>query len=165
MVGQGEEAVLRGGLHVGHPVLRHADGQKVLGRQPAEQRRGRRGRGGAEQVLDALPDFPDLHRAGAGMRLDAAPFRPGVGVIMVADIGEQETGFGLMHDHAQVAADADRPEIRVTRAPEPVELQTRRALIQLHVESGGLRGFLLIALQPGQGGDEGIGDAELDLGH
>jgi hypothetical protein len=47
--------------------------------------------------------------------LDAPPLGPGIGVIMVTYIGEEQARAGLMHDHSDVAADAHGPEIRVLR--------------------------------------------------
>ncbi len=47
------------------------------------------------------------------MRLDPAAFRPCIGVVMVADIGDQQALARLVNDQANVAIDARRPEIQV----------------------------------------------------
>jgi hypothetical protein len=69
-----------------------------------------------------LAHFDNLDRAGARVFRNPAPFRPGVCVVMVADIGQQDARIGLVDDDADVAAHADRPEMRVARAVDAVKL-------------------------------------------
>ena len=127
MVGQRQERILGRGLHIGDPVLGNANRQQVLGRQrlkqqPRAQRRWLSRHRRRDQFLDPLPDLDDLDGAGARMRLDAAPLRPEIGVVMVADIGQQEACLGLVNDDADVAAGAHRPEMRIARPINAMKL-------------------------------------------
>jgi hypothetical protein len=88
VVREGEEAVVVGRLHVGDPVLGHADREEIvaaeLGKQWRAHGHGRRQRDldrlakledvlrqqSGRHLLDALADFHDLQRAGLRMGLD-----------------------------------------------------------------------------------------------
>jgi hypothetical protein len=59
------------------------------------------------------------------MGFDAPPLGPGIGLVVMVHIGEEQARRRLVHDDAQVAADAHRPEIRVLGAVDAVELQPR----------------------------------------
>ena len=128
MVGKREEAVLRGCLHVGDPVGRHAGAEQLVGGQGGENRPRRwsrpgwRGCGGGE-VVHALAQLDDLEGAGLGVGGDAAALGPGIGGVVVVDIGEQEAAFGLVDDDADVGVGADGPEIAVARGVYAVEVQ------------------------------------------
>ena len=56
------------------------------------------------------------------MRLDPAAFRPGIGVVVAADIGDQQALAGLVNDQTDVAIDARRPEIGVLALVDAVQL-------------------------------------------
>ena len=114
-------------------------------------------------LAHGLADFDDLRRTGLGMPLDPAPFRPSVRRVVMADIGEHDARCGPMHDQANVPVDPDGPEILILRPVELVKRETRRRRVQLQVEGGGLRGFLLVAGQPSQTVGKGVG--ELEHGH
>ena len=57
---------------------------------------------GGGPFLDALPHLDDLNRAGRGWPR-SPPLGPGVGVVVMPDIGEQEAGLGLVDDEPDVA--------------------------------------------------------------
>lgn len=178
MLGQGEELALHRRLHVGNPVSRHADGQQLIVREMGEQRRrwrdgrlrrlkpGRRlGRLGQRRrrVFDPLANIYDLRHAGAWMGLDPPSLGPGVGFVVVVDIGEQQAGRGLVHDDAHVLARPDRPKIRVLGLVDPVHLQSGRRRVHLQIEGAGLGRLLVLPRQAGEGGGERVGDAEVHL--
>ena len=66
-----------------------------------------------------------------------------------------------MHDQADVAADAHRPEVLVPRVIQLVEAQSGIGRIDLKVERRGLDRLLLVARQAGEAVGEGVGDAEV----
>ena len=65
-----------------------------------------------------------------------------------------------MHDQAEIAADPYRPEVRVSRMVELVQLHARVRLVELQIKGGGFDRFLLFAGQPRQALREGVGNAE-----
>ena len=69
-----------------------------------------------------------------------------------------------MHDHSDIAADADGPETWVSDFIQLVELQSGLGRIQLKVEGRGLRCLLLVTVELGETGGEGVGDAEVHSG-
>ena len=77
------------------------------------------------------------------------------------NIAEQETGGRLVHDHANVAADPDRPEILVLRLLNLVQAHARVSRVQLQVERSRLYRFLLIASEFGEAVGECVGDAKV----
>jgi len=95
------------------------------------------------------------------LRLDTPALSPGVRIVMVADIGEQEARLGLVNDDADVAARPHRPEMRVARTLNAVELQTRGRRVHLQIERGCLGRLLLRSGQAREGGGEGGRDPEL----
>ena len=99
------------------------------------------------------------------MRLDPAPFRPGIGVVMMADIGDQQALAGLVDDQPDVAIDARRPEIRVLALVDAVELETVAGRVHLQIEDARLHRLLVQAGQPVEGGGEGVGDQEVHRHH
>jgi hypothetical protein len=103
----------------------------------------------------------DLNGAGARMRLDAAALRPGIGVVMVTDVGGQQTVAGLVDDQADVAADARRPEIGVLALVDAVQLEAVAGRVHLEIEDTGLYGFLVVAGQAIERRSEGVGDQEV----
>jgi hypothetical protein len=66
-----------------------------------------------------------------------------------------------MNDESQIAADAHRPEVRISRFAQPVELHARTGGIKLEIERGRLRELLLIAGESGETVGEGVGDSEV----
>jgi hypothetical protein len=50
------------------------------------------------------------------MCLDPTALGPAIGVVMMADIGQQKARLGLVDDDANIAAGAHRPKMRVARA-------------------------------------------------
>ena len=109
VVGQREKGILGRVSDVLDPVRGDANAQQVLGRQRAENlgwwRWGGRWRWRGD-LLDPLPHFHDLDGAGARVRLDPASLGPGIGIVVVTDIGQEEARLGLVDDDADVAADA-----------------------------------------------------------
>lgn len=168
-----EETVLSRGLHVRDPILGNADPEQILSPELGENlRRDRRLRlrlfGLVERqtrrdLLDALTHFDDLDRARLGMRLDAPALRPRIGFVVVVDIGEQQARLGLVDDDPDVAADPGRPEIRVLRLVDAMQLQTGVGRIDLHVEGRRLHGLLVLSRKPGQRVGERGGDEEIHV--
>jgi hypothetical protein len=131
MIGDRQKLVLVGLGDIGEPIARHTDRHQVFGAKTREQTRGRRfllrvanrrggdGFGGEAEIglrrrwqddlLDPLTDLDDLHRAGRRMLFDAPALGPAICIVVVADIGEQQAGAGLVHDDADVPADTHRP--------------------------------------------------------
>ena len=80
---------------------------------------------------------------------------------MVVYVTQRQAVLHPMHDHSDVAADADRPEIRVSCLAKFVELQPRLSRIQLEVEGGDLHSLLLVTGQLGEAVGEGVGNADV----
>ena len=160
----GADIFQQGFGRLGRQVVRQSE-ERVLGRVPArrrsspagtptasrsssesgrEQRRPARGSAASagaarrDKLLHPLADLDDLDGAGARVRLDAPPLGPGVGVIMVTDVGQQEAGVGLVHDDAEVAVHPDRPEMGVRELLDAMELKARCRRVDLQVEGRGL---------------------------
>ena len=156
---QREETVLAGRADVGQPVGGHADGEQRIVVQRGKQRRWGRllllalGGLGKDEIerrrrgdfLHALAHLDDLDRAGARMRLDPPAFGPSVGVVVVADIGDQQALARLVNDQADVAIDARRPEIGVLAVVDAVQLKTVAGRVHLKIEDARLHGLLVEA--------------------
>jgi hypothetical protein len=82
---------------------------------------------------------------------------------MMPDIGQEEAGRGLVDDQPQVAAGPHRPEVWVAGAINPMELQPRACRVHLQVKRRGLGRLLLLRLQTGEGGREGVGYAKFHV--
>ena len=172
---QREEAVFVGRADVGQPVGGHADGeQRIIVQRGKQRRRGRRlllalGRLGKDEIerrrrgdfLHALAHLDDLDRAGSRMRLDPPPFGPGIGVVVVADIGDQQAVARLVDDQADVAIDPRRPEIGVLALVDAVQLETVAGRVHLKIEDARLHRLLVQAGQPVERSGEGVGDQEV----
>ena len=172
---QREETVFAGRADVGQPVGGHADReQRIVVQRGKQRRRGRllllalRGLGKDEierrrrgDFLHALTHFDDLDGAGSRMRLDPPAFRPGIGVVVVADIGDQQAVARLVDDQADVAIDARRPEIGVLALVDAVQLKTVAGRVHLQIEDARLHRLLVQAGQPVEGSGEGVGDQEV----
>ena len=182
--GDVEEVVLGRRQNVVDPVRRHTDGHELarIERPEAEGRLAPPRRPEREHIdavaeielllhrprrrhlLDALAHLDDLDGTCLGMRLDAPALGPLVGVVVVADVGQQEALRRLVDDDADVAARPARPEIRVLGVADAVPLQARMLRVGLQVEHGGLDRLLLVARQLGERGGEAVSDAEFHLG-
>ena len=80
---------------------------------------------------------------------------------MVIHVAKQQTVLRLVHNDADVAANADGPEIFVLRFVELVKAVTGISRIDLQVEYGCLHSLLFVAGQLREAVGEGIGDSEL----
>src|SRR5271166_6705790 len=98
------------------------------------------------------------------MGFDASPLSPDIGVIVVPEIGQQETGFGFMDDDADVAAGAHRPEMGIPGPLDPVKIHPRRRGVHLQVERRRLGGLLLGRLKTCRRRGEGGGDTKFHYG-
>ncbi|WP_245490357.1 hypothetical protein [Mesorhizobium sp. M7A.F.Ca.US.011.01.1.1] len=76
----------------------------------------------------------------------------------MADIGEHQASASLVHDDADVAGNPHRPEIRILRFVDPVELKTRLIGIRLQVERRQFRLLLLVIGELGEGRRETVGE-------
>jgi hypothetical protein len=174
MIGDAEEAIFGHSADVGQPIGRHPDRQQRIVIQRGEQFlrhrlllriRGRRKdkieTGGRRNFLDALAHFHNLDGAGPRMRLDPPALRPGIGVVVMPDIGNQQTTARLVDDQADVPIDAGRPEIRVLTFVDAVQLETVAGRVHLQVEDARLHGLLVQAGEPAEGGSKSIGDQEI----
>ncbi len=94
------------------------------------------------------------------MSLDPPPLRPGIGRVVVVDIGDENTVGRLVHDQPNVAVDARRPEMRVLALVDAMQLETVAGGVHLQVEDARLDGLLIEAGQPVEGGRERVGDEE-----
>ena len=139
VVGEVEQGVLgrRRGRRRASPGGRRR-ARRVGVRGAGEEAGLRAARTGArdDDLLDPLADLDELGGAGRGVGLEAAALGPGVGGVVVADPGEQEVGAALVEDDAEVAVDADGPEVAVAGAVDAVELQAGGGGVDLEVEGG-----------------------------
>src|SRR5260370_39927377 len=87
-------------------------------------------------LLDAFSDFNNLQCTCLRVRLDATSFGPLVRFIVVANIGEQQARAGLMNYDANVAADPNRPKIRILGLVNTMELEPRSARFGLKIKDG-----------------------------
>ena len=60
------------------------------------------------------------------------------------DVTDQETGSRLVHDHADIAAGSDRPEIDILGLVDAVELEPGGGGVLLQVEDRDLHGRLFL---------------------
>ena len=118
---------------------------------------------GNTDFLDRIPDFHPLCGAGLRVCFQLAPLGPFIGFIVVVDVAEQQTGVRFVYDQADVAADPHRPEVRIFRLVEFVQLHPRIGRVQLQVEGGGLDNFLFVTGKPGEAVGKGVGNPEFHL--
>ncbi len=177
MCRQREEAIFIGRADIGEPVGGHADREQRIVIQRRKQRRracflllalGRFGKDKIERrrrgdILHPLANFDDLNRAGSRMRLDPSPFRPGIGGVVMIDIGNEQAFGRLVHDQPDIAVDARRPEIRVLALVDPMQLKTVAAAIHLQVEDARLHRLLVHAGEPIERRGKGVGDQEVHV--
>jgi hypothetical protein len=112
-------------------------------------------------LLDAFARLDDLDRAGFGVRLDAAALGPGIGVVVMADIGDEGRVAALMQDQADVAIDARGPEIRVLALVDAMKLQAVAGRIDLKIEHARLHRLPIRRSEAAEGGGEGFGDEKI----
>ena len=94
------------------------------------------------------------------MRLQFAPLRPVISVVVMTDVAEQQARIALVNDQPDVAVNPHRPEVLVLRLVELVEAHSGIGGIELQVERRRLDGLLLVAGQSSEAVGEGVGDAE-----
>ena len=95
------------------------------------------------------------------MALDPAPLGPGISLVVMVRIAEQQARRASVDDQADVAARPDGPEVRVLGLAQLVKAHARVGGVELEVEGGRLHRLLLLVGQLGQAVGEGIGDAEV----
>ena len=164
MLGQIEQAALRGAQCVMEPFLGNPVPQQGLGIDIGEQGRllGHRHlrRDGDRHLLNPFPDLDQLGRAGPRVGLDLSALGPLVGVVVVADMDQKQAGRGPVDDQPDVPVHPHRPEVRVPGPVELVEAQPGRGGIGLEIEHGDLHRLLLLVGQAVQARVEGISGAE-----
>ena len=82
-------------------------------------------------LLDSLSHLYQLGSAGLGMGLQLASFCPPVRLVVVVDVAEHEAALGPVDNDPDVAANPDGPEVAVSRAIKPVELQAWTGRVHL----------------------------------
>ena len=100
---------------------------------------------GDSNLFDGLAHLHQLCRPGFRMAFQLAPLGPAVGVVVVADIAQQQATVGPMDDEPEIPTGSHRPEIRVTGPVELVKFHAGVGRIELKIESRGLNGLLLVA--------------------
>ena len=169
-----EERVFGGGSRLVEPLWRHPVAEQVVVRHVVEEPRlGRRRRCGLSDgqlprdvarhldLADGFAHLDDLRGARARVALDHPALGPLVRSVVVVRVAEQQARVGPMHDQAQIAADARRPEVPVFALVDAVELRAGVCRVELQVEGRGLRRPLLVRGQPGEARRERVGDPEL----
>jgi hypothetical protein len=108
-----------------------------------------------------LADLDNLDCASLRMRLDTPSRGPRVSLVVMVDIGEQQTRFGLVQDDSDIGVGAHRQEVRVARLVDPVHLQTGMLLVGLQVEGRRLHRLLVRCREASQSVGKLIGDAKV----
>jgi hypothetical protein len=80
-----------------------------------------------------------------------------VRLVVMIDVAHQDGVIDAMHNHANIGTRANRPEPRITRLPQLVEVQAWMRRIELQVHHRELHLLLLVADASG----EAVGDSEL----
>ena len=99
------------------------------------------------------------------MGFELAPFRPVIGILMMTDITDQQAARRLVHDQADIAADAHGGKIGILGAVEFVKAHAGAGRVDLQVEDRGLDRFLFLVAQLGQAVDKGICNAKFHQLH
>lgn len=115
--------------------------------------------GWRRDLLNAFAHLDDLHGTRARMRFDAPPLGPGIGSVVVIDIGDKHAVARLMHDKADVAVDARRPKVGVLGIADPVHLEPVAGRVHLQIEDARLHRFLVKTGQAIEGGGNRIDHA------
>ena len=165
--GHRKDAVLVGLAHVAQPLDGHAVAEELrVGDAGEEARLGRhtrRRRVGRRLLADGLHQLAhldELGRARGRVPLNLAPQRPGVGVVVMIDVAQQQAGVGFVDDDAEVVVDPHRPEVRVPGSIQAMKVQPRLRRVELKVEGGHLRRLLLLGCQAAQAAGEGVCNAK-----
>jgi len=95
------------------------------------------------------------------MDLQSAPFGPGIGLVVVVDVAEQQAARLAMHDEPDVGGDAHRPEVPVSGPVQLVKAHAGVGRVDLQIEGGGFGRLLLVAVQPGKAIGEGVGNTKV----
>ncbi|WP_246802003.1 hypothetical protein [Rhizobium leguminosarum] len=77
---------------------------------------------------------------------------------MVIDVGEHDAVAGLVDDDPDIAIDPHRPEVRVLRRIDPVELEAWPVRIGLQVERRQFHLLLFVIGELGQGCGKAVGE-------
>ena len=101
------------------------------------------------------PDFPTF--------VTFRSFRPIVSSVVVSDVATQQTEISLVNNQADIAIDANRPEILVPSPIEFVKLQSRIGWIQLQFKGSRLDRVLFVACQFGEAVRKRVGDSKLQI--
>ena len=161
--GDVEHRVLGRLTHRLQPVLGHAPAQQrvvVLPIEEAGPAHGLLDVSVGDDGLDGLADLHDLGGAGARVAVEPPPLGPGVGVVVVADIGEQRLAVPPVQDDAQVAVHPGGPEARIAGALHAVERQAGARGVGLDVEGRDLGRGPLLPGEPVEALGEAAGDAD-----
>ncbi len=81
------------------------------------------------------------------MRLDPAALGPGIGVVVMADIGDQQAVARLVDDQADVAIDARRSEVGDLALVDAMQLKPVAGRVHLQVKDTRLHRLLVRAGQ------------------
>lgn len=106
-------------------------------------------------------DLDELRRARGRVGFELVSRRPGVGVIVMTHVAEEQARTRAVDDQPDLLVDPDRPEVLVPGAVQLVELHPGARGVELEIEGGGLDGLLLGAGELGEAGGEGVGNAEV----
>lgn len=120
---------------------------------------------GKRNLFYGLPDLDQLRRAGLRVRLQLPPFRPVIGVVMMADIAQEHAFRRPVNDEPDVAADTNGPEIRIPGLVQLMEPHARTGGIQLEVKGRRLDELLLFVVQLCEAVGKGVGDTEVHWFH
>lgn len=97
--------------------------------------------------LHHFPDFHNLCRASLRMHFQLAFFGPGVSLVVMIHIAEQQTLRRAMYDNANIHAHRQGPKIFVLAALQFVEAKPRTGWIDLSIKSRLLDQLLFIGGQ------------------
>src|SRR5260370_14401171 len=114
-----------------------------------------------DDLLHALANLHELRRTGLRVRLQLAPLGPGVRLVVVIDVAQQQAVLGAVHDEPQIEVHPHRPKVLVLGLVQLVKAKARLIGIELQIEGRGLHGLLLVAAQAREAVGEGVRDAEL----
>ena len=117
-----------------------------------------------ENLLNGLANLHQLRSTRFWMRFQFPSLGPGVCLVVMIHVAEQQTAQRFVHDQADVGADAHRPEVLVLGLVDLVQLHPGVDRIKLQVEGSGLDGFLLVSGQTGEAVGKSVGDAEVHAG-
>ena len=174
MIGQIEQRVFVGCVHILQPFHRHAVTEQLVIADADKQGRLRHRLPRRHRLLhldiapnrnlfDPLADLYQLRSTGARMRFQLAALGPAIRLIVMIDVTQQQASRGFVHDQADIAADPHRPEVRILRPIEFVEVHSRVCRVQLQIKGCGLHRFLLVAGEAAEAVGEGVGDSEVHL--